>query len=63
MPFRTLVLTTFLLLSGTGCAVYSVADAAVSVASTAVKATVAVVDTAVDVASSGVRAVTGKKEK
>ncbi|MDE3010347.1 MAG: hypothetical protein KGI67_05610 [Pseudomonadota bacterium] len=42
-----------------GCAVVTVADAAVSVAATGVKAGAEVVGTAVDVAASGVRAVAG----
>ncbi len=42
-----------------GCAVVTVADAAVSVAATAVKATATVVGTAVDVTAAGVKAVVG----
>lgn len=43
-----------------GCAVVTVADAAVSVAATTVKAAATVVGTAVDVTAAGVRAVAGK---
>jgi hypothetical protein len=48
-----------------GCAIVTVADAAVSVAATAVKATATVVGTAVDVTAAGVKAVvgTGPEEK
>jgi len=45
-----------------GCAVYAVADTAVSIAATAVKAGVAVVGAGVDVAAAGVKAVTGSDE-
>ncbi len=43
-----------------GCAVVTVADAAVSVAATTVKAAATVVGTAVDVTAAGVKAVVGK---
>ena len=43
-----------------GCAVVTVADAAVSVTATAIKAGATVVGTAVDVAAAGVKAVVGK---
>ncbi len=43
-----------------GCAVVAVADAAVSVTATAVKAAATVVGTAVDVTAAGVKAVVGK---
>ena len=50
-----------------GCAVVTVADAAVSVAATTVKAAATVVGTAVDVTAAGVKAVVGttpeEKEK
>ena len=46
-----------------GCSVVAVADAAVTVVATGVKAGAAVVGTTVDVASAGVRAVTGSEEK
>ena len=52
-----------LTLMSSGCAVVAVADASVSVASTAVKVTASVVETAVDVTTSGVKAVTGSKDK
>jgi P pilus assembly chaperone PapD len=42
-----------------GCAITSVASAAVSVASTAVSVTAKVVETTVDVGAAGVKAVTG----
>ena len=43
-----------------GCAVVTVADAAVSVTAATVKAAATVVGTAVDVTAAGVRAVVGK---
>lgn len=50
-----------------GCAIVTVADAAVSVAATTVKAAATVVGTAVDVTAAGVKAVVGtepeEKEK
>ena len=46
-----------------GCAVVAVADAAVSVTATAVKAGAAVVGTAVDVTAAGVKAVVGTDDK
>lgn len=46
-----------------GCAVVTVADAAVSVVATGVKAGAAVVGTAVDVTTAGVRAVAGSDEE
>jgi hypothetical protein len=45
-----------------GCAVVAVADAAVSVTATVVKAGASVVGTAVDVAAAGVKAVVGKDD-
>ena len=45
-----------------GCAVMTVADAAVTVAATAVKAGATVVGTTVDVASAGVKAVAGSAD-
>ena len=44
---------------GSGCAVVSIADAAVSVVATTVKVGAAVVGTTVDVAAAGVKAVAG----
>ena len=46
-----------------GCAVVTVADAAVSVAATTVKAAATVVGTAVDVTAAGVRAVLPKDKE
>ena len=46
-----------------GCAVVTVADAAVSVTATAVKAGATVVGTAVDVTAAGVKAVVGTDAK
>jgi ABC-type uncharacterized transport system permease subunit len=46
-----------------GCAVVTVADAAVSVAATTVKATATVVGTAVDLTAAGVRAVIPKDQE
>ncbi len=54
---QTLLLVPFLC---SGCAVVTVADAAVSVAATTVKAAATVVGTAVDVTAAGVKAVIGK---
>jgi hypothetical protein len=46
-----------------GCAVVTVADAAVTVVATTVKISAAVVSTTVDVAAAGVKAVTGSPDK
>lgn len=59
-PLLCAVLATTLL--GTGCAVVTVADAAVTVVSTTVKVGATVVGTTVDVGAAGVRAVVGKSE-
>lgn len=57
-PMR-LALVAALALGCTGCAVVTVADAAVSVAATTVKVGAKVVGATVDVGAAGVRAVTG----
>ncbi|MES2612679.1 MAG: hypothetical protein V4679_20670 [Pseudomonadota bacterium] len=54
-----LALVAALALCCTGCAVVTVADAAVSVAATTVKVGAKVVGATVDVGAAGVRAVTG----
>lgn len=59
-PLLGAVLATTLL--STGCAVVTVADAAVTVVSTTVKVGATVVGTTVDVGAAGVRAVVGKSE-
>lgn len=46
-----------------GCAVVTVADAAVSVVATTAKVGASVVDATVDVAAAGVKAATGSSEK
>lgn len=46
-----------------GCAVVTVADAAVTVVATTVKVSAAVVSTTVDVAAAGVKAVAGSSDK
>lgn len=58
-PMRRFFLAVFLFLSISGCAVVSVADAAVTVVSTTVKVGATVVGTTVDVAAAGVKAVAG----
>lgn len=62
---RSLPLIALLSLSLSGCVVYTVADATISVAATAVKVGATVVETTVDVAASGIKAVAGsdKSEK
>lgn len=57
------VLSLALLVGLSGCAVLSVADAAVTVAATTVKVGATVVGAAVDVTAAGVRAATGSEEK
>lgn len=59
---RILFLALLLSLSCSGCAVVAVADAAVVLASTAVKAGAVVVGTTVDVAAAGVKAATGSSD-
>lgn len=57
--YQRMALMALLTLSCSGCAVVTVADAAVSVAATTVKVGAAVVETAVDVTAEGVGAVIG----
>ena len=59
--FRLLFPAT-LAIACSGCVVYTVADAAVSVAATTVKVGATVVETTVDVAAAGVKAATGSGE-
>lgn len=61
MPTRVLFTfsVVFTLAGLSGCSLFMVADAAVSVAATTVKVGASVVETAVDVTASGVKAVTG----
>jgi hypothetical protein len=56
-PMRAAIIISLLPLTCCGCSVLAVADAAVSVAATTVKAGATVVGTAVDVAADGVKAV------
>ena len=62
MSLRAIFMVTTLSLGTTGCAVYAVADAAVSVGATAVKTTASVIGTVVDVTAAGVKAVVGADE-
>ena len=62
MAIRSILMVTMLSLGTAGCAVYAVADAAVSVGATAVKATASAVGTVVDVTAAGVKAVVGADE-
>ena len=57
-----IVLLTLLPLLCSGCAVVTVADAAVSVVATTVKVGATVVGTAVDVTAAGVKAVVGSDD-
>ncbi|CAK0776098.1 hypothetical protein CCP3SC1_810002 [Gammaproteobacteria bacterium] len=57
------IIATFLLINVTGCTVLAVADAAASVAVTAVKVGADVVGTTVDIAASGAKAVVGSNEE
>lgn len=50
-------------LACSGCMVFTVADAAVTVVATTVKVGATVVGTTVDVAAAGVRAVAGSEDK
>ena len=59
---RTLALFALLPFLCSGCAVVSVADAAVTVVSTTVSVSAKVVGTTVDVAAAGVRAVVGSDQ-
>jgi len=59
---RTCFLSLFLALLCSGCAVITVADAAVSVVSTTVKVGATVVGTTVDVAAGGIKAVAGSSD-
>lgn len=54
-----LILPAALAIACSGCMVFAVADAAVTVVATTVKVGAAVVGTTVDVAAAGVKAVTG----
>lgn len=58
-----LLLPAALFLMCSGCMLFTVADAAVTVVATTVKVGATVVGTTVDVAAAGVRAVAGSEEK
>lgn len=60
---RTYILVFLIAIFCNGCAVLTVADAAVSVAATTVKVGATVVGATVDVAGAGVKAVTGNSGK
>lgn len=60
---RTILIGSLLSFCCTGCAVVTVADAAVSVVATTVKAGATVVGATVDVAASGVKAVVGSSDE
>lgn len=60
---KPIVLVTLLPLLCSGCAVVTVADAAVSVVATTVKVGATVVETAVDVTATGVKAVAGSDDE
>lgn len=60
---HTYILAFLLIILCSGCAVVTVADAAVSVAATTVKVGATVVGTTVDVASAGVKAVVGSSDE
>jgi len=60
--YTRIVLLTLLPLLCSGCAVVTVADAAVSVVSTTVKVGATLVETAVDVTAAGVKAVVGSDD-
>lgn len=62
-PIRAFLIGSLLSLFCTGCAVVTVADAAVSVVATTVKAGATVVGTTVDVAAAGVKAVVGSSDE
>jgi len=59
---RRIALLALLPLLCSGCAVVTVADAAVSVVATTVKVGATVVETAVDVTAAGVKAVVGSDD-
>jgi hypothetical protein len=59
---RACLLSALLSILCNGCAVLTVADAAVTVAATTVKVGAVVVGTTVDVAAAGVKAVAGSSE-
>lgn len=62
-PIRTYLPTLLLSFICTGCAVVTVADAAVTVVATTVKVGATVVETTVDVAAAGVKAVAGSSDE
>ena len=62
-PIRAILIAPLLSFYCTGCAVVTVADAAVSVVATTVKAGATVVGTTVNVAASGVKAVVGSSDE
>lgn len=62
LPVVRLLFPAVLALLCSGCIVYTVADAAVTVVATTVKVGATVVGTTVDVAAAGVKAVAGSDE-
>lgn len=62
-PIRVCLLYTLICILCNGCAVVTVADAAVTVVATTVKVSAAVIGTTVDVAAAGVKAVAGSSDK
>jgi hypothetical protein len=60
---RIFLLCTLIGILCNGCAVVTVADAAVTVVATTVKVSAAVVGTTIDVAAAGVKAVAGSSDK
>ena len=62
-PTRVRLLYTLICIVCNGCAVVTVADAAVTVVATTVKVGAAVVGTTIDVATAGVKAVAGSSDK
>ena len=60
---KPIALVTLLPLLCSGCAVVTVADAAVSVVATTIKVGATVVETAVDVTATGVKAVAGSDDE
>ena len=61
-PMRVWLLHALICILCSGCAVVTVADAAVTVVATTVKVSAAVVGTTVDVAAAGVKAVAGSSD-
>ena len=60
---RLLLIASLATVLNTGCMVYAVADAAVTVVATGVKVGATVVGTTVDVAGAGIKAVAGSSDE